>query len=585
MAVRGVSRSKWPRPELRPDPDHDAVCASQARRLVVVAPPGTGKTCLSVRLAGQLAAALEPSQRVLLLTFSNQARTQLEKEATWHLPRETRPLVEITNYHRFFWRGVRRYYRALGLPMNTQIGSFRRRYEALEGAQPQEVRRLRRNTGLLPALAEHHFERFRDGRTPSPQVLAELLGVVDREQRAGRLVFDDLGALFWGLLEHYLSVRGAYASRYPVVIADEHQDASELQDALVRFLGTQKRVILADPMQLIHGFRGASPERLQRHLADCEVSFELRTPHRWHGSNEMAEWLLAVRARLQGREAEGATRPSTVRVEVTPAEFGVRGALPIISAAISRSAAEGAANVAVLAAWNRDVTIIRNYLSRQGLKPRQIGGPEDFEEAREEAEQLPLLQDSQSLAVHALERLEDLVPTLDAGTLSRARARLRIEGIDFQRARGLVAEVLSALAAIYDKGNGAYFHALTRALDACARAGHHLPRVEAVATVRETAEALGGESMALETTLEVYAQRAMTYAHAAARPEKGLLVMTAHQAKGKEFDAIILANATERSFPDNEDGRKLFYVAITRATRSWTVTAPNRDATRLLRHL
>jgi hypothetical protein len=39
-------------------------------------------------------------------------------------------------------------------------------------------------------------------------------------------------------------------------------------------------------MQLIYGFRGSRDERLQRHRDECDQEFELRTPHRWHGSDE-----------------------------------------------------------------------------------------------------------------------------------------------------------------------------------------------------------------------------------------------------------------------------------------------------------
>ena len=58
--------------------------------------------------------------------------------------------------------------------------------------------------------------------------------------------------------------------------------------------------------------------------------------------------------------------------------------------------------------------------------------------------------------------------------------------------------------------------------------------------------------------------------------------MTAHQAKGKEFDHVILADASARFYPDNWDSRKLFYVAMTRATRGWTVIAPDNGASPLL---
>src|SRR5512143_915685 len=119
---------------LRRDDDHDRVCESTGKHVLVVAPPGTGKTYLSVRLAGVIAPTLAASERVLLITFSNQARVRLEDEAARQLAHGVRERVEVTNYHRFFWRAVRSYRRALGLPATLQIGSRARRMRALEKA-------------------------------------------------------------------------------------------------------------------------------------------------------------------------------------------------------------------------------------------------------------------------------------------------------------------------------------------------------------------------------------------------------------------------------------------------------------------
>jgi superfamily I DNA/RNA helicase len=567
-------------PEIRPDPEHDAVCASAARHRVVVAPPGTGKTYLAVRLAGVIAATLRAEARVLLLTFSTQARTQLEHEVARQLRPELRGGIEVTNYHRFFWHAVHAYRRALGLPLRVDLGSRRRREAALARVDSALVRQIGRSEGLLESLAEHAFVEFRDRRTPPLDTLEPLLAAVREEHGAGRLVFDDLGALFWSLLEQFPAVDQAYRARYPVVIADEHQDASALQDAVARHLGRDCLVIFADPMQLIHGFRGASPERLDRHRAECDAFFTLNTPHRWHGSEALAEWLIAVRARLTG-DRRPAPTPAELAIEYTPANRGLNAVKPTTRFAALHAFREGCESVAVLARSNREVGELRRYLSQAGLKPWQIGGG-DFEEARVEIEQLPLFRNPQSIAFHALERLDALVSTLERRVVQQVRGRLGTAGVNLRGAGAETAAILRALEPIYRGGAARYFDAMVGALEACLTLGHHLPRTGAVRALRETVEAFAATPAELDQVLERYSARVVAATHVAPRLTRGLFVMTAHQAKGKEFDAVILANASRQFFPDDEESRRLFYVAITRASRRWRVVAPDRDASPLL---
>lgn len=547
--------------ELRPDPDHDAVCASQVRHQVVVAPPGTGKTCLAIRLAGQLAPDLASSRaQVLVVTFSNQARTQLEREAVRQLTPAMRQRVEITNYHRFFWRAVLAHRRALGLPMRLDVGSSDRRRRALGVAGQGVLQELDRHEGLIDCLAEHAYSDFRDERTPEANDLERLLAIVQSEQRAGLLVFDDLGALFWELLERFPVLDEAYRRRFPVVIADEHQDASALQDAVVRRLAQDRLVILADPMQLIHGFRGASPERLQRHLDECGDASSLSTAHRWHGSEELAGWLLAVRARLEG-ERRDARPPAALEIRPTKAEHGLNAVKLAVKIAVAEAFRSGNQSIAVLARTNDEVAALRRYLSQQGLHPRQVGG--DFDEARADIEQLPLLQDPQSVALHAVDRLVALVPTLTSATIDQTKGRLATAGINLRRASPDARRILEPLERIYREGSKRYVEALVEAMDACAGAGHNLPRAESVRALRDTAAAISGETLGLDDVLGRYSEKVMIAAHVAPRLVRGLLVMTSHQAKGKEFDAVVLADVSARYWPDDADTRRLFYVAVT----------------------
>lgn len=568
---------------LRADADHEAVCAAEGRHLLVVAPPGTGKTAVAVRVAGTIAPSLSPEARVLLVTFSNQARVQLEREAARQLSPELRRRVEVVNYHGFFRREVWAYRRALGLPLNAQMTSWRGRREALKAADAAAVAALDTFKGFLEAFAEQRFEPFHDERTPDEDTCARLLTTIDSEVRAGRVIFDDLGALFWQLLESYPVLDAAYRARYPVVIADEHQDASALQDALVRRLASERLIVLADPMQLIYGFRGSKPERLERHAQECDARFELHTPHRWHGQAAAGDWLLAVRARLQG-EAVEAELPGEVKI-VKSQYFNQM--LPRVKGEAAAALNGGMDTVAVIAAFNSDVGRLRSYLCAQGLFPRQLGGGDDFEEARDAIEQLPLLGDASNLAVHAIERVATLVPTLKSGVVATVKTRLTATGVNLAGNCGAEAKsLLGALTPLYEQGPGSYFASVVGALDVCAANEHHLPRVEAVRALRATADTFGGgDEVTLEDVLERYAGSVAAAAQAAPRLGRGLYVMTAHQAKGKEFDVVIVVNCGKPQFPDDEEHRRLFYVAVTRGSRRWVVLAPTGDPSPLLRHL
>ena len=143
---------------------------------------------------------------------------------------------------------------------------------------------------------------------------------------------------------------------------------------------------------------------------------------------------------------------------------------------------------------NDEVGQLRRYLSDRGLKPWQIVG-EDFEEARLDIEQLPLLQDSQSVALHALGRL-DALATLPSAVVKQMRRRLLPNGTNLRGAGEHAAAILNAFGPIYAEGARGYFRAMTRALDVCASTGHHLPRICAVEALRDTADALGaGEDL------------------------------------------------------------------------------------------
>jgi hypothetical protein len=215
------------------------------------------------------------------------------------------------------------------------------------------------------------------------------------------------------------------------------------------------------------------------------------------------------------------------------------------------------------------------------MYPRQVG-TEDFEDARIDVEQLPLLQDPQRIALHAVKRLTMLLPTVKKAAWAQVQQRLRAHDVNLKRASQDVAGILRRLEPIYTDGPACYFDCIVSVLGDCAQAGHHMPRLEAVRALRVTAQAMRAEPGDMDLTLKRYSSVIAAAAHTAPRIDHGLLVMTVHQAKGKEFDAVILADASGTYWPDNPESRRLFYVAVTRATRSWTIVVPDSGASPLV---
>ena len=465
--------------------------------------------------------------------------------------------------------------------MHLDIGSRQRRQKALEAAEPTLANELGNYPGLIESIAEHSFAEFRDTRTPGEEYLKRLLETVRREQRNGRLVFDDLGALFWLLLTLFPNVDRAYKNRYPLVIADEHQDASALQDAVVRRLARRRLVVFADEMQLIHEFRGASHDRLDQHLDDAGEVLTLRTPHRWHGAGRYCEWLVAFRRTLQDDGPVPDTLPRQLRVQYTPAQRGFNGMKPAIQQAVRRAFGDHLSSVAVLARRNKEASDLRSYLSKKRLFPRQVG-TQDFEEARRDIEQLPLLASPRLIAGHCLHRLQAMVPTLGVNVAKQVCARLGNDELNQKRAGTSALPILTALEPIYSDGPRAYFEALVAALKCCEEAGHHLPRKEAVKALRLTVNNGRKDRHTFEDLIERYSQAVLAAAHVAPAMERGLFVMTAHQAKGKEFDAVVLADGMDWIWPDDAENRRLFYVVVTRATKSLTIVAPRAGASPLI---
>lgn len=131
--------------------------------------------------------------------------------------------------------------------------------------------------------------------------LPEDVGKWASQEKGG---FGTVAGLLAKLLNASATPGRALAMRYPVVVFDEHQDASAAQgallDALVR-AGARVRAF-GDPMQTIYPDTDVETcwARWEELCNRASMVADLDRPHRWeNGSRELGEWVLAAREALK----------------------------------------------------------------------------------------------------------------------------------------------------------------------------------------------------------------------------------------------------------------------------------------------
>ena len=266
-----------PRPDLT-DEQRRAV-EHQGSDLLIVAGAGTGKTTtLSARLAHLVSTGVDP-ERVMLLTFSRRAATELLARADIWVGRDQLRGVWGGTFHSVANRILRRYGRSVGIDPDitlldpadaAELLALVRDERAHDGdpAQPRARRRARKEllVSILSRVVNTRVPLETVVRTQYPWVadqVDELRGVYGdyvQRKRARHLVdYDDLLVLWRALLLHP-DAGPLVAGRFDHVLVDEYQDTNSVQaDILEAFAAHGARITaVGDDAQAIYGFRGGT---------------------------------------------------------------------------------------------------------------------------------------------------------------------------------------------------------------------------------------------------------------------------------------------------------------------------------------
>ncbi len=286
------------------------------RITLVEAPPGTGKTYTAVYAAMEyvkenIKCDSNFHRKVLILTFSKNARAQIEKQLL-NLDDgrvNYEKYIDISNYHSFYQKYIWAYSMYLGMQSNLKItpplerkiliSNFLKE-KGIESPTDAQI-------GWTSDLLEGDF-RPTNTRTKAYREVQQVVGFKDDAIKYilnlnfnGEISFSDFGYHTKQLLVKSRSLLNMIRNKYKFIVLDEYQDSSDIQHYIVKKLlgDINKGLFFADSRQMIYGWRGAKSTRIKEitEYYDDEINvLELSEIHRYKDREDLINLVSRIRS-------------------------------------------------------------------------------------------------------------------------------------------------------------------------------------------------------------------------------------------------------------------------------------------------
>ncbi len=605
------------------NPEQRAAVEHPGGALLVIAGAGSGKTrVLTARVARLLANGVPP-RAVLAFTFTNRAAREMRARIDAAIGAPASPdgaarELWVGTFHATCVRLLRREAEAAGIPRGFAIydredqeGVIRGLVKKLE--LPEAAFRIgavlaRISDAKNALVGPTEFERV--AASPHERRLAELYGLYQKElARNGALDFDDLIGTTVRLLQERPDVAERYGRRFQHVLVDEYQDTNHAQFRLVHALAAVhgNLFVVGDDDQSIYGWRGADLSNVLEFERAFPGATVLRLEQNYRSTGNILRAANAVIAHNRARKGKTlwCEREEGARLRFALASDESDEARRVRCFLEERVRRGGRLDeAAVLYRTNAQSRALESELRQQGMAYEMVGGV-SFYQRREVKDLLAYLR----LAVNPADAVAFWrvwnTPRRGLGRAVRAEVEAVMSGrgvTPVEALRALAREgalaraaaqgadrllgVLDELSARLEDPVDVLFMRLLAGTD-------YLRHLESLgeedyedrrANVEEVAATAGGfAARGGGTLVDFLAETALlTDADRLAEGADRVLLLTAHNAKGLEFDAVVVTGLEEGLFPHGsaledeaelEEERRLFYVAITRARDEVLLTA------------
>lgn len=417
-------------------------------RLMIVAPPGCGKTEVLAHRAAHQIESLQKNQRVLALTFTNRARSNIEERLRSVLGQaKMQRYVVVRNFHGLAADIVLSHGRTTGLDVENlrlpKSSTLRKAMEAA-GAYGSVMYRaedilaaVKRNaysdSEILAALQEY------------PSNLAREVAVQVERSRQNRndLHYDDV-LRHAQLLLRIPAVARLYQSHYGAVLVDEFQDLSLQQYEIAQLTCASRQTFAGDSLQGIYSWAGAAPTDVETSILQ-KSEYQIRLHESYRSSPKVLAAVNSVSEQINSEAKLTSAQPdrwvergcsASIVLEDREMEAAI---VQRLSAIILKCDAEKSIGIICRAAWRRkqldqafgeekrfpvrrwdlaieDPTVVTHIQSVVAALPRGAS----IEEAR-----LSALDAVDFADVEMREQIDDAFSVLEQSGASTAKAAVR----------------------------------------------------------------------------------------------------------------------------------------------------------------
>lgn len=571
----------------------------------VLAGAGSGKTRVLATRVYHLIREGVPAREILAVTFTNKAAREMRERIRAMLGGDGQ-VPFVATFHGLGRELLESYGKVIGIPRffsvydrddsEKAIGAALKALDvgAKELSPRAVLGRISRAKGE-GMQAQEFYEKYARSSFGN-RIAAEVWLRYEKTLAAEKaLDFDDLIALPLRMLEEHTDIRAQAQERWKYIHIDEYQDTNALQGRLANILAAkhQNLFVVGDIDQTIYTWRGATIENLLEFDKQYPESKTIILSRNYRSTKNLVDAANAVIEKNKNRKEKYSTteKPAGEPIVVHMARSAENEArwIALKIRELMKSGVKPE-EIAVLFRTNFQSRALEEGLLRAGV-PYKLLGTHFFarKEVKDALSWMRLAMDpSREMdKVRAASAPPRGIGKVTLGKLAagqrdtlRAGELLKVEAFELivqELSQAAEALVPSEFVKLVIEKSGMY-HALVE--EGSDEDRERFENVEELASVAARYDvAVGKESIA---TFLAEAALASDQDDMDRNEKTGVTLMTVHAAKGLEFNTVFVSGMEEGLFPhqgmggekekDEEEERRLFYVAMTRAKERLILT-------------